>query len=123
MKKIVYIVMATLVLATTLPTFAAPGAIDKKYLGMWGAGGCSKAKYFVHIESSGIQMYASDKRTPLGNWDVRKVQANGKGIIIDTKETNSQKPTHMELTNLPNGHITLLLKIGGNGGADELARC
>ncbi len=123
MKKVLYVVMVMLILGTTLPTLAAPGAIAKKYHGMWGAGGCSKAKYFMHIEGSGMQMYAADKRTPLGNWDVRKAQDNGKSIVIDTKETNSQKPTHMKLTNLPNGHMNLLLKIEGNGGVDELMSC
>ena len=111
------------ILTVSHSIWAAQGSIAKEYQGMWGAGGCSKAKYFMHIESTGMQMYASDKRMPLGNWDVRKVQDSGKSIIIDAPETNSHKPTHMELTRLPNGHLSLLLKIGGNGGVDELTRC
>ncbi len=110
-------------MAMSHPTWAAKGAISQEYQGMWGAGGCSKAKYYMHIEGSGMQMYATDKRTPLGNWDVRNVQAKGNSIAINTQETNSKKSTHMELTKLSNGHIKLSLKIGGNGGIDELIGC
>ncbi len=122
-SKIVCLMIIGILLGATSATLGAKGAISKSYHGMWGAGGCKKAKYFMHIEGSGMQMYAADKRMPLGNWDVRKVQKSGNGIIIDTKETNSNKATHMELTKLKNGHLSMLLKIEGNGGKDELIRC
>ena len=123
MRNLLVVAGMVSILAMPHAAMGANGAISKEYHGMWGAGGCGKAKYFMHIESTGMQMYASDKRMPLGNWDVRKVQDSGKSLIIDAPETNSHKPTHMELTRLPNGHLSLLLKIGGNGGVDELARC
>ena len=123
MRITIYIAGALFMFTMAQFVSAAGGTISKDYQGMWGAGGCGKAKYYLHIEDSGMQMYAADKRMPLGNWDVRGVKKNGDGIIIDTKETNSQKITHMELSKLPNGHLSLALKIGGNGGVDELTRC
>ncbi|GJL55027.1 MAG: hypothetical protein NPIRA02_21590 [Nitrospirales bacterium] len=101
----------------------AQGTIPSDYQGMWGAGGCTHAKYYMRIEGHGMHMYAADKQLPLGDWKVPTVHTNGTTLIIDTQETNSQQDTHMELTKLSNGHLTLLLNIGGNGGTDELVGC
>ncbi len=123
MKKILVMVTMIGLLAVHHTTWAANGSISKEYHGMWGAQGCSEAKYYMHIEDSGMQMYAADKKMQLGNWDVRNVKKKGNGIIIDVDETNSHKPTHIELSKLSNGHLTFSLKIGGNGGTDELVGC
>ena len=123
MRTIVIVSMLLGLIATSHTAWASQGAISQEYQGMWGAGGCNKAKYYMNIEGSGMQMFAADKRTPLGNWDVRNVQSNENSIAIETQETNSKKATHMELTKLPNGQIKLSLKIGGNGGIDELTGC
>ena len=123
MRTSIYVAGAIVMLSMAQSVSAAEGAISKDYQGMWGAGGCGKAKYYMQIEGNGMRMYAADKRIALGNWDVRDVQKSGDRLIIDTKETNSQKATHMELSKLSNGHLTLMLKIGGNGGVDDLSRC
>ncbi|GJL65269.1 MAG: hypothetical protein NPIRA05_02400 [Nitrospirales bacterium] len=101
----------------------AQGAIPNGYHGMWGAGGCDKAKYYMRIQESGMQMYAADKHLSLGNWHISTVTNKGTTIIINTQETHSQQATYMELTKRSNGNITLLLKIGENGGTDELVGC
>ena len=123
MRKFFVVLSMIGMLAMSQSTWAAQGAISKEYHGMWGAGECGNAKFYMHIKDNGMQMFAGDKRMPLGNWVVKNVRVSGKGIIIDTNETHSQQPTHMELTKLPNGHLTLLLKIGGNSGIDELVGC
>ena len=68
-------------------------------------------------------MYGPDKRTPMGNWDVRKADTTDKGIVIDTPETNTNKPTHMELSILPNQRLSFTAKIDGKGGTEELEAC
>ncbi|GJL64931.1 MAG: hypothetical protein NPIRA04_35850 [Nitrospirales bacterium] len=102
---------------------SAQGTIPNDYHGMWGAGGCDKAKYYMRIKKSDMQMYAADKQMSLGNWNIPTVTSKGTTIIIDAQEINSQQATHMELTKLSSGNITLLLNIGGNGGTDELVGC
>ncbi|WP_454061833.1 hypothetical protein [Candidatus Nitrospira salsa] len=101
----------------------AQGAIPNDFHGMWGAGGCDKAKYYMRIKENSMQMYAADKQMSLGSWNTPTITNKGTTIIIDSQETNSQQATHMELTKLSSGKITLLLNIGGNGGIDELVGC
>ncbi|WP_447971820.1 hypothetical protein [Nitrospira sp. M1] len=123
MKKTLIFSVVVGAFITSLTLGNAQMAIPRDYHGMWGAGGCSQAKYYMNIQGSGMHMYAADKQLSLGNWEIRTVTTNGATLIIDTQETNSQQDTHMELTKLSSGNLTLLLNIGGNSGIDELVGC
>jgi len=123
MRNILAISSMIGILVATYGTGGAQTTIPNDYHGMWGAGGCDKANYYMRIKERGMQMYASDKQMSLGSWNIPTVTNKGTTIIIDTQEINSQQATHMELTKLSSGHLSLLLNIGGNGGTDELVEC
>lgn len=117
MRAITGAALALLALSISQTTWAAEGAIPETYHGMWGAGGCANPQFFLDIEASGIQGYGPDKRTPAGNWDVRKTSQIADGIAFDTPETNTGKDFHMELSKAREGW--LLIKIRSVDGADQ----
>ncbi len=71
-----------LILMVSETIWASEGAIPSQYHGMWAAESCSSPKYHFYIEASGIQGYGSDKRSPIGNWDVRKTNRTKNGISL-----------------------------------------
>ena len=123
MKQLFTIVSFLVIVGLPVSTWAAKGAIPEDYHGIWATGGRSQLKYHLHVEGSGMQMYGPDRRTPLGNRDVRKLESAGKGIRIVTPETNSQKPTHMKLQLESKDHLSFTVDMGGNGGTDQLESC
>ncbi|MCP4329710.1 MAG: hypothetical protein GY791_14885 [Alphaproteobacteria bacterium] len=123
MKTVTGAICALLVLLISQDAWAAKGAIPPDYHGMWGAGGCSSPLFFFHIEASGIQGYGPDKRTPAGNWDVRKASQTADGIAFDTPETNTGKDFYMEISKVREGWLSIKMRTADGTDQAEFEEC